>query len=235
VSEGPFALHSATPAELKERLEADRRGVPYLIYRDEAGAQRFVELGSSLTRITVGRQRACDIPLPHDRSVSRVHAVLERIGNEWTVVDDGTSRNGSFVNNDRLHGRRRLCDGDIVRVGATDLAFRSASTGETSETGAAPAPSIAVSSAQRRVLVALCRPFVESPFAAAPSNSELARELIISVETVKSHMHFLFQAFKLDDVPQHRKRARLAQAALELGVVTPGELTPAGTADARRA
>jgi len=225
-SQDAFALHSATPAELKARLEADRRGVPYLLYRGKARTQSLIDLGPSVRRVTIGRQRACDISLSEDRSVSRVHAVLERVGEEWTVVDDGSSRNGSFVNNSRVRGRRRLRDGDIVRLGSTDLAFRAPQNREESETSPTPAPAIAVSRAQRRVLVALCRPFADSPFAVAPSNAEMARELVVSSETVKSHMHVLFQLFALEDVPQHRKRARLAQAALEWGVITPADLLP---------
>jgi hypothetical protein len=46
----------------------------------------------------------------------------------------------------------------------------------------------------------------------------------VSVETVKFHLRALFDAFGLADVPQHRKRAALAQRALEHGVVTQREL-----------
>ena len=34
---------------------------------------------------------------------------------DWTVVDDGLSRNGTYVNGERIHGRRRLVDGDTPR------------------------------------------------------------------------------------------------------------------------
>jgi hypothetical protein len=81
-----------------------------------------------------------------------------------------------------------------------------------------------LSAAQRRVLVALCRPFAASRFATPPSNRELADELYVSVETVKFHLHALFGLFGLTEVPQHRKRAVLAQLALEHGVVTRREL-----------
>ena len=74
------------------------------------------------------------------------------------------------------------------------------------------------------MLVALCRPFAASRFATPPSNRELADELYVSVETVKFHLHSLFGLFGLADVPQHRKRAALAQRALEHGVVTQREL-----------
>ena len=79
--------------------------------------------------------------------------------------------------------------------------------------------------AQRRVLIALCRPFADAGFAALPSNSDIAEELFLSAETVKSHMHALFQAFGLEDVPPQQKRARLASAALEQGVITLLDLT----------
>ena len=68
----------------------------------------------------------------------------------------------------------------------------------------ATAPQIDVSAAQRRVLIVLCRPFAGAGFATLPSNSEIAEELFLSAETVKSHLHALFHAFGLDDVPPSR-------------------------------
>jgi pSer/pThr/pTyr-binding forkhead associated (FHA) protein len=224
----PLALHSSSPSELKARLEADRRGAPYLLYRPHADEQRILELTAQLERATIGRQEACDVALPEDPSVSRVHAVLDRIGEEWTLVDDGSSRNGSFVNGQRVHGRQRLRDGDLVRVGDTLIAFRAAREGEqpaSADTVPAMASAIVVSNAQRRVLVALCRPFADAGFAALPSNADIAEELFLSTETVKSHLHALFQAFDLDEVPPQQKRARLAASALEQGVVTLVDLT----------
>jgi hypothetical protein len=221
----PLALHSSSPSELQLRLEADRRGVPYLLYRPHADEQRILELGPALERVTIGRQEACDVALPEDPSVSRVHAVLDRIGNEWTLVDDGSSRNGSFVNGQRVHGRQRLRDGDLVRVGDTLIAFRFTQVRASADTVPAISAQIFVSNAQRRVLIALCRPFAGAGFAALPSNGVIADELCLSAETVKSHLHALFQAFGLDDVPPQQKRARLAATALEQGVVTLLDLT----------
>ncbi len=226
MNELPLALHSSSPADLKARLEADRSGLPYLLYRPHEDQQRIVALGPALERITIGRQEACDVALPEDPSVSRVHAVLERIGAEWTLVDDGSSRNGSFVNGQRVHGRQRLRDGDLVRVGDTLIAFRfTTRDGTSADTVPALSAQIAISAAQRRVLVALCRPYADAGFAALPSNADIADELCLSAETVKSHLHALFQAFGLDDVAPQQKRARLASTALEQGVVTLLDLT----------
>ena len=221
----PHALHSSSPADLKARLEADRRGAPYVLYRPRPDEQRIVELAPSTERATIGRQEECDIAVPEDPSVSRVHAVLERIGNEWTLVDDGSSRNGSFVNGQRVHGRQLLRDGDLLRIGDTHLVFRALRDRVTAETLPASAPMVDISAAQRRVLIALCRPFAAAGFATVPSNSEIAEELFLSAETVKSHLHALFHAFGLDDVPPQQKRAQLAAAALERGVVTIPDLT----------
>jgi pSer/pThr/pTyr-binding forkhead associated (FHA) protein len=224
----PHALHRATPAELKERIEAERRGRPFLLFRDDAGAQRIVDLGAAAERVTIGRSPASDVPLPWDGEVSRVHASLERRGDEWTLVDDGGSRNGSFVDGERVQGRRRLRDGDAILIGRTALVFRTPSDRESlrTATSAQPAPPPRVSDAQRRVLTALCRPYTAGSFAVPASNRQIAEELVIGIETVKTHMSALFEAFSLGELPQHQKRATLAQRALETGLVSLGPEPP---------
>jgi hypothetical protein len=221
----PHALHRATPAELQERIEAERRQRPFLLLRDGDGRQRIVDLGAAPERLTVGRSASSDVALPWDGEVSRVHATLERLGDEWTLVDDGRSRNGSFVDGERLQGRRRLRDGDLIVVGRTTIVFRAPAGRESLRTATSQAPAVPkVSEAQRRVLVALCRPYAEGTFAVPASNRQIADELVLGVETVKTHMSALFEAFGLGSLPQHQKRATLAQRALETGLVSRGEL-----------
>jgi hypothetical protein len=221
----PYALHRATPAELKDRLAAERRGCPFLLYRDGDDGQRIVDLGGAPERLTIGRSRTNGLVVDWDAEVSRVHATLERLGEEWTLVDDGRSRNGTFLGGERIHGRTRLNDGDAIGVGRTVIVFRGSVGNQTLLT--APSALRArppVSEAQRRVLVALCRPYGEREFAVPASNRQIADELVIGLETVKTHMRALFDAFALGDFPQHQKRAALAQRALELGLVTPRDL-----------
>ncbi len=218
----PNALHRATPAELKERIEAERAQRPFLLYRDGDGAQRILDLGDAGEHLTIGRSATSDVALPWDDEVSRLHASLERVGGEWTLVDDGLSHNGSFIDGARVHGRSRLRDGDAIEVGRTVLVFRSPSARESLRTATSLQRSgPAITDAQRRVLVALCRPYVASSFAVPPSNRQIAEELVIGVETVKTHMRALFDAFALGDLPQHQKRAALAQRALESGLISP--------------
>ena len=61
--------------------------------------------------------------LSWDDQVSSIHAELTRLGEDWLLIDDGLSRNGSFVNGERLSGRCRLRDGDRLRFGATEVTF----------------------------------------------------------------------------------------------------------------
>lgn len=222
----PVGIHQATPAELQERLAAERQGIPFLVYRDADRTQRIVGLRGGREPNTLGRSPECDVSLEWDQEVSRLHAELARVGDQWVLVDDGLSSNGTFLGDERISGRRRLADGDVFRVGATTIAFRNP-TGRGSETTRAqqPGTTVSVTPAQRRVLIALCRPFAGAGFATLPSNSEIAEELFLSAETVKSHLHALFQAFGLDDVPPQQKRAQLAAAALERGVVTLPDIT----------
>jgi FHA domain len=219
-------LHRSTPAELKARLAAERTGVPFIVLRDERDRQQIVELTPARSPLMVGRQPASDIALTWDDEVSRAHAAIECIGDVWTLVDDGRSRNGSFVNGQRVHGRRALRDGDVLAVGRTMLTYVAPEAQGEERTAPAQGRQGAppISAAQRRVLVALCRPMADGGFAVPPSNRELAVALSLSVETIKFHLHALFEAFGLADVPQHQKRAALAQIALEQGVVSPHEL-----------
>jgi pSer/pThr/pTyr-binding forkhead associated (FHA) protein len=66
---------------------------------------------------------SAEISLHWDLEVSTVHAQVERLGDDWVLIDDGLSRNGSFVNGERMVGRRRLDDGDELRFGQTPVTF----------------------------------------------------------------------------------------------------------------
>jgi hypothetical protein len=221
----PDALHRVSPVELKARIEAERLGRPFLLLADDDGAQRILELPADADRLTLGRGEACDVALTWDGEASRVHALLERLHEEWSVVDDGGSRNGSFVNGERVSGRRRLRDGDVVRVGRTLIVFRAPSGGASIQT--LPAEEDAtptLTAAQRRVLIEVCRPFGASSYAAPASTRQIAERLVVSADTVKTHLRALFGAFAVEALPQNQKRAELARRALELGVVTRAEL-----------
>ncbi len=78
------------------------------------------ELNSA--QLTIGRGNQNDIPIATDEYASARHARFEpRQDGVW--VQDLGSTNGTFLNGTRLDRPRRLAQGDIVRVGETDLRY----------------------------------------------------------------------------------------------------------------
>lgn len=218
-------LQSAS--ELKAQIEAERTGQPFLLYRDEGSVQQIFILDEATERITVGRSAAADVALDWDTEVSRLHAELACIGGDWTVSDDGLSRNGTHLNGERIVSRRRLHDGDVVRFGRTSMSFRQPLRGDLTETEVASEvlDRASLSDAQRRVLIALCRPFKEARGYVTPAtNQQIASELYLSVDAVKTHLRGLFAKFGVEALPQNQKRVRLVELALKSGVVTPRDL-----------
>jgi len=217
LSVSPIDPDGASPAELQERIRADRRGEPYLLFRDAAGAQRIVALGDERPQLTIGRVSGCDVCLDWDPGISRAHAQLARLGKQdWMLVDDGLSSNGSIVNGERLRERRRLVNGDLLRFGDTSIVYCSP-----------PRDSVEIrlSPAQRRVLVALCRPYRDGDqFATPASNLEIANELVLSVEAVKTHLRALFEKFDVGPLARDAKRARLVQRAFAVGAISRRDL-----------
>lgn len=70
---------------------------------------------------TIGRDEYCSLSIP-DKSVSRTHAALSR---KWggIVITDLDSKNGSFVNSERIK-EKLLHDGDQVVIGTVKLIYR---------------------------------------------------------------------------------------------------------------
>ena len=218
-----LGLHRRTPAELKAVIEAQRAGTAFLEYRDGDEALRIVPLGPEQDRLSIGRLAACEVALGWDSEVSRAHALLEQVGGAWTLEDRGSS-NGTLVNTVRINRPHVLHDGDVVRVGRTQLVFHAGGDDDLRRTTpaldrVAPNPT----DSQRKVLVELCRPALARGGGAA-SNREIAEALFVSVETVKTHMRALFDAFDVGDVPQYHKRTELVRRALETGIVSVHDL-----------
>lgn len=193
--------------------------------RDADGVQVIRELDAAAGTIPVGRGQPGGLQLD-DPEVSSLHAELEPVGEDWVVVDDGLSRNGTFVNGERVGGRRRLRDGDALRFGRSIAVFRSPAAGVAETVAAGDTPTAAsVTDTQRRILVALCRPYREgSEFATPASNKQIGAEVFLSVDAVKAHLRTLFEKFDVGDLPQNEKRVRLAELALRSGVISPRDL-----------
>jgi len=222
VERSPLKRYDASPAELQERLAAERSGSAFLVFRDAAGLQRLVPLDQEADAVTLGRGSACAIRITWDNEVSRVHAELARVGHEWTIADMGLSRNGTFVNGQHLGGKHLLADGDVIRIGRTLIGYRSTGSDDDATVTAGGSSSVPeLSPAQRAVLVELCRPLLaEGGVTTAATNRQIADQLIVGLETVKTHMRALFDKFGIADLGQNQKRAALAEAALRTGAVS---------------
>jgi hypothetical protein len=91
-----------------------------LVIEDETGTRSVVPFASD--EITVGRSPEGNTFRLTDRDVSRRHARFVRASNAIHVEDLG-SLNGTRVNGERIAGRRRLREGDLVEIGEYHLAL----------------------------------------------------------------------------------------------------------------
>ena len=180
-------------------------------------------------RVTLGAADANDVVISWDQTVSGLHAVLERIGEAGWVVKDLSSRNGTFVNGERIWGERPLYPGDEIRVGGTRILFRSDRPFPDSRTTVGPEPPPNITPREREVLMALCRPmFSGDVFTEPASIRDIARELVISDAAVKQHLLHLYDKFDIR-TSTDRRRVRLANDALRRNVVRVADLRGQGS------
>jgi FHA domain-containing protein len=208
-------------------IEAERGGRPFLLYRDGDDREQVFSFEPGLAQASVGRERSSDLVLDWDGQVSRLHARFEWADGAWTIVDDGMSRNGTFVNDERLSGRRRLTDGDSLRFGTTTMTFRSPRVEEPAPVAMAGEPTtdaVDLSTSQRRVLEALCRPYKGGGFATPPTDQQIADELVLSVQAVRTHLSVLFAKLSVDEPSEDQKRVRLVERAFQDGVISERDL-----------
>jgi len=208
-------------AQLQEVVRAQRLELPFLVYRDADEAQRIAILEASDNQLWFGRSESCQISVEWDDSASRTHAELLRAAGSWTIVDDGVSTNGTFVNDQRIAARKRLANGDAIRVGSVVFEFHTPKqrTALTRMEQSGPSD-IVLTPMQKRVLVELCRPMLGHDAALTPAtNREIAEALVLSPDAIKTHMRSLFARFELQDLPQNAKRMRLAERALASGLI----------------
>jgi FHA domain len=223
----PLAKHSLSAPELKLLMEIEREGEAFLAYRDDERQLRFFAAPEHDGTSTIGRRPETNLCIGWDSEVSGLHAELQHTGGEWTIVDDGLSTNGTYVDEQRVSFRQRLRDRSRIRVGHTILVYRARraeTVGETVVASSSSAP-LQLTDTQRRVLVALCRPYRDGGFGTPATNQQIAAEVYLSVDAVKMHLRTLFGKFGLAELPQNQKRTRLAEDALHSGAIARRELS----------
>jgi hypothetical protein len=177
-------------------------------------------------RLTIGKNNENDLVIAGDPSVSRLHAVLERIGGRWTIRDL-SSMNGTLVNGDRIFSERLLRDDDEIILGRTRIRFCDRETTDdvsTARTGARPR----VTPTEHKVLVELCLPLVgASAFKEPATVRQIANRLCVGEAAVKQHLLHLYDKFGLYEEDGPPRRNRLANAAIETGTITLNDLKEA--------
>lgn len=71
--------------------------------------------------ITIGRDAEAGVQIL-DRSASRFHAEVFPVGGMW-FVRDLESKNGTFVNDEKVGDEELLREGDVIKIGSTELVF----------------------------------------------------------------------------------------------------------------
>ena len=180
-------------------------------------------------RVTIGNASTNLVSLNHDATVSRLHAVLENLGFAWSIRDVG-SRNGTYLNGEKISAERVLRSGDELRMGSSRLIFLEVKQTDHDETET-------VEPAQRpprltprelEVLVVLCRPLVSGdPFPELASVRQMALELFVTEAAIKQHLQNLYDKFAIPT--EGERRVRLANEAIRRGAVTLASLRDSGT------
>jgi DNA-binding SARP family transcriptional activator len=179
---------------------ARREGRPFLLLHEGGGAQRVVALDPARSPLSIGRRPSNDISLDWDPEVSRVHARLEHRDGGWELVDDGLSRNGSFVDGERVQPRRRLRDAHILRLGRTVLIYRTSG-----EPAPPPDPALGVT--------------VDARDRAAAGLSARERALLAELAAGRrgAGVEALWRRFAVEDLPDAERDETVLRLARRIG------------------
>jgi len=183
-------------------------------------------------RVTLGKASTNVVALEHDPTVSRLHAILENHGSAWSIRDVG-SRNGTFVNGEKIAAEQVLRPGDEVRIGKSRLVYLRARQSDDPVDEATIVPDAAqlpprLTRRELDVLMVLCRPLVsDDPFPEPASVRRMAGELYVTEAAVKQHLQNLYDKFAIPT--EGDRRVRLANEALRRGAVTIAQLRDSGS------
>jgi hypothetical protein len=88
----------------------------------EAGFRAGREMILAKETTSVGRAEGSDIALFGDPGVEKLHANIVLDSGRYFLVDS-TTPGGTFLNDQRVNGRRALSSGDVIRMGRSVLRF----------------------------------------------------------------------------------------------------------------
>lgn len=72
----------------------------------------------------IGRDpEVCDVVISGDDYIGRKHALIY-LKNDKFYIADLNSKNGTYINGDKIQGERQIFDGDIIKLATTELKFK---------------------------------------------------------------------------------------------------------------
>ena len=218
-SRDPTAPRATADFHIEELARA--AGHAYVRYRD---GERFhaVVLDPAASPIYFGRDSDCVVRVTSDPRVSRRHARLIHGAGQWSI-EDGPSRNGTFVDGKRATGEHILDDGMTVTVGTTLLSFHVPS-GPTVVATLADEPAsrrLHPTPTQGKVLIELAQPFLDpgSDLPVAPTNAAIAACLGYQAATIRDAISDLYRQAGLARGTSDQ-RAELVRLAIHERAVT---------------
>lgn len=154
---------------------------------------------------TFGRAKQNDLVLD-DPQVSRLHGIFLRRGGVHLVEDLG-SHNGTYVNDERLHGIRQLRHGDRLSIGSSRILYEDPSLASEDPTVISEASAFAAVTFTQRQLQVL------RLMARGLSNKQIGERLFVSERTAKAYVASIFEKLQVN------KRAAAVASALRLGLI----------------
>lgn len=118
--QGTQAFKMVTVDDVIASSTCESKGAPTLTVRYSSGRQEGLVFTLDKDEMTIGRSPKCDISL-NDMTVSRSHALVQRVGSDWSIVDC-QSFNGLWVNKKPVE-HVMLKDGDIIQIGCFILKY----------------------------------------------------------------------------------------------------------------
>ena len=220
---GPTAPRATAEFRIEDAVR--EQGHAYVRYRD-GGDYNAVALDPAASPIYIGRDAGCGVRIVNDARVSRRHARLIFGAGQWSI-EDGPSRNGTYVEGERTTGEQILEDATTFTVGKTLLSLH-VPPGSSVVTTLADAPAtrrLHPNATQRKVLVELVRPFFErdDSVPSTPTNSEIADRLGYQAATIRDAISDLYRQAGITRGARDQ-RAELARLAVHEQAVTPRDL-----------
>jgi hypothetical protein len=113
----PAALPEPSPARIElaqPPSPAEEAGEPVWSLVAQEGTLKPGEIIALSEKLTLGRRKTNDVRIK-DAQASLNHAVIERRGDGYWLVDQG-SENGTFLNEKKIAEATRLKDGDLIQI-----------------------------------------------------------------------------------------------------------------------